>query len=135
MSLNVLRESDSDFKDKYFSKENTDRISNIIRHRVFKNTGYKIGPVNRAKLVELMSYIYKDFRIADDKCEIDRLSYVVINKLTQNLSVSVLDYFENLRDLDNPNGEEFLDPPLSTSRIIQNRGNADILFGDLWKYA
>lgn len=130
----LLKETHSPFKDHFFSQSNMDKISYIIRHKVYKNTGKKIPPLEKGQLLEVMAVYYQN-RQAEDSVEIHRLNRAIIDKLSVDISSGVLDYDLYLKEQDVNNYEIELDNPIST--VLKKNtpsSQVDILFGDLWNY-
>ena len=132
MDLNFLiYESDSDFKNKFMSKENIKIIKNVVEYRIYNYLKKRIR-VNTEDLIVLMSNYYH-MRSDNTQLEIDILNKKIIDRLYTDIVNSDIDYHLNLKEMDNPNGEEFVSTPVSTNAARQGRGNAEILFGDIWE--
>jgi len=123
---------------KFYSQENINSLSNRLRYEVWKKTQVKIGPVNTRKLLETMTSIFIDYAQNNEDSPTQQARQLVIldNYVVERLKVllisNVRDYFDNLQDLDNPNGVYIAPTPINVShkKTTGNRGQADILFGD-----
>lgn len=126
----------------FFSEQNIKNISNRIRLIVFQKTGKKIADLNRISLLEKMREVYLNFKkwnpdwgYDGNLKETKRLSNIVIDSLSVNLISRVLEYFDNLVDLDNPNSVNLIPQNVSNKKEIPLRSQAEILFGDEWDKA
>lgn len=129
-------EESSELSRLFYSPENLDNLSNILRFEVYKQTQIKIAPVNKTKLMENMTNVYINYaQNSQDPQQIARqlkkLNDRVIYELKTVLISNVRDHYDNLQDLDNPNGVYFAPAPINVSKRKSsgNRGQAEILFG------
>lgn len=122
----------------YFSFKNIQMVDARIRLNVYKATNKRIAPLGQQKLSENMLEVYKVYgnpMAVDPTAEVVKLNKIVVDSLTPQLISSVIDYYYNLIDLDNPNGVDFLSTPINMSQkgTKNMRSNADVLFGDVWQ--
>lgn len=103
----------------FFSKRNIDNLQNIIKHIVYKNTGYTIDKQSYNELLVVMRSIYIDYHkhpdVFNDKMtsdqrailslryqkEIARLNEVVINMIVPKIVSQLQQYVDYLRDSNN----------------------------------
>ena len=129
-------EESSELSRLFYSPENIENLSNILRFQVYKHTQIKISPISKTKLMENMTNVYINYaQNSQDQAQIQRqqkkLNDRVVYELKTVLISNVRDYYDNLQDLDNPNGVYFAPSPINVSKRKSsgNRGQAEILFG------
>lgn len=120
----------------FFSFQNFKNIDSRLRLEVYRQTNKRIKSFAQDKLGEHMVQVYKVYanpEATDIIKEVTKLNGILINFLLPSLVASVYEYYDNLIDLQNPNGTNFMTPMNTSIRGTKNlRSNADILFGNNW---
>lgn len=128
-------EESSELSRLFYNSKNVENLSNQLRFQVYKKTQIRIPPISSQKLLDQMTFIYKEYAKFDPQqiqSQLVKLNNRVVNSLIVTLISNVRDHLDNLVELDNPNGVYFAPQPINVSRkkTTGNRGQADILFGD-----
>ena len=118
-----------------FSSENLQNIANQLIYNVFLETNKRIKSPSLLKIGEHLRNIYVEYskyNSSDLFNEIKRLNEICIARLLPYLISDTKEYFDNLIDLENPNGIFNLERPQNVSTIgTKNiKSNADILLGE-----
>lgn len=100
----------------FFSQKNINNLQNIIRYRLYKETGFKVGRQSDNELITIMRSVFLTYGKNNKnniKTQIAVLNEILLDEILPNLKVEVISFKKYLKDKATP--YQFLERPIHTS--------------------